>query len=66
MNAPALRAAAVLRAEYIAEVADRAARYAQCTATAARRGNRRATALRLRQLHICAVEAIQTFREGEP
>ena len=51
-----------MRAEYLAEVAIRAASFAQKAATAARRGNRTATAVRLRQLHLCTAEAIRSFR----
>jgi hypothetical protein len=60
----ARRVAAELRAEHLAEVADRAASYAQRAATAARRGDQRATAVRLRQLHFCACEAVTTLREA--
>jgi hypothetical protein len=60
----ARRVAGDMRREYVAEVATRAASFAQRAATAARRGDRRATAVRLRQLHICSVETIETFRES--
>jgi hypothetical protein len=53
-----------LRAEHIADVATRAATFAQKAATASRRGDRRATAVRLRQLHLCTAEAIRSFRGG--
>ncbi len=56
------RVVADLQAEHIAAVATRAASYAQKAATAARRGNRTATAVRLRQAHLCTVEAIRSFR----
>jgi hypothetical protein len=52
-----------LKAEFVAEIVDRAARYAQKAATSSRRGDRRATAVRLHQLCIAA-EAARTFALG--
>ena len=64
MNAPLRQTSAdvvdELRLDFAGELVTRAASYAQRAATAARRGDRRLLAVRLRQLHLCTAEAVKT------
>jgi hypothetical protein len=67
MNAPLRQTAAAvvnnLRLDFTGKCATRAASYAQRAATAARRGDRRLLAVRMRQLQLCTAAAVTTLRE---
>ncbi len=59
----AARVAADLRAQFVAEAADRASNFAGHAARAARRGDMRAASVRIEQVRLCAIAAAETISE---